>query len=70
MRINWQARLKSYPFWVALLSFIGLILVDAGIVTTGTFDTYVKAFLGLLVAGGVITDPSTPGISDKERDDK
>lgn len=26
MKINWKVRLQSYPFWVALFGFVGLIV--------------------------------------------
>jgi len=67
MKINWKVRLKSYKFWVALLAFVGLIVTDAGIMNAGMYEKYVQAFLLVLIAGGVVADPTTAGISDSKR---
>ena len=67
MKINWKVRLKSYKFWVALLAFAGLIITDTGIMDAGMYEKYVQAFLLVLVAGGIVTDMTTAGVSDSDR---
>lgn len=66
MKINWKLRLKSKKFWVALAAFIGLIATDLGI-DAGAYESYVQAVLLLLIAGGVVTDPTTVGLSDSKQ---
>ena len=67
MKINWKVRLQSYPFWVALFSLLGLIVTDAGLMELGHFEKYVDALLIVLVAGGVVSDPTTNGLNDSNQ---
>jgi len=67
MKINWKVRLKSYPFWVALFGFIGLIVANTGLLEIGQYKEYVQAILLILVAGGVVSDPTTGGMSDSKQ---
>lgn len=65
-KINWILRLRSYPFWVAVFGFIGLIVTDVG-VDIGHYESYVQALMLVLVAGGVVSDPTTQGLSDSKK---
>jgi len=67
MKINWKLRLKSYPFWVAVFGFIGLIVADSGLLEIDKYETYVEAFMWILIAGGVVTDHTTDGFSDSKQ---
>ena len=67
MKINWKLRVKSYPFWVAIFGFIGLIVADAALMEIGRYETYVEALLWILIAGGLVADPTTKGYSDSKR---
>lgn len=67
MKINWKVRFKSYKFWVALLAFAGIIVTDIGIMDVGMYEKYMQAFLFVLIAGGVVTDPTTAGLSDSRK---
>lgn len=67
MKINWKVRFRSYKFWVALLAFAGLIITDTGIMDASMYEKYVQAFLFVLVAGGIVTDMTTAGISDSQK---
>lgn len=67
MKINWKLRLKSYPFWVAVFGFIGFIVADSGVLEIGKYEMYVEAVMAILIAGGVISDPTTDGYSDSNR---
>ena len=67
MKINWKVRLKSYPFWVALFGFIGLIAANTGLLEIGQYKEYVQAILLILVSGGVVSDPTTGGMSDSQK---
>lgn len=64
MRINWKVRLQSYPFWVAVFGFVGLIVADLRLLSAGAYQSYVEAFLLILVAGGIVSDPTTDGYGD------
>jgi phi LC3 family holin len=67
MKINWKLRLKSYPFWVAVFGFIGFIVADSGVLEIGKYEMYVEAVMAILIAGGVISDPTTDGYADSNR---
>ena len=67
MKINWRVRFKSYKFWVALFALVGLIVTDLGLMDIGRYETYVQAILLVLVAGGVVVDPTVAGISDSKQ---
>lgn len=71
MNINWKVRLKSGPFWVGLISlvltFIYTLLNMAGVVPQ--FDQkqildIVVMLLQILAFIGVVSDPTTKGLSD------
>lgn len=67
MKINWKVRLQSYPFWVAIFGLGGLILGDLSLVGAEQYQVYVDAFLVILIASGVVSDPTTKGYSDSRR---
>ncbi|WP_419962124.1 phage holin [Psychrobacillus sp. BM2] len=67
MKINWKVRLLSYPFWVALFGFIGLIVNNSGLIDLAEYNNYVDAFMLVLLAGGVVADPTTQGLSDSKK---
>lgn len=67
MKINWKVRLRSYPFWVVLFGFIGLIVNNSGLIELAEYNKYVDAFMLVLLAGGIIADPTTQGFSDSKR---
>ena len=67
MKINWKVRIRSYKFWVALAALVGLIVVDLGITDAGKYEQYVQAVLLVLVAGGIITDPTVANLSDSKQ---
>ncbi|GAB3044615.1 phage holin [Virgibacillus ainsalahensis] len=64
MKINWKVRVFSYPFWVAIFGLIGLIVQDLELLSAGRYEAYVDAILLVLVASGVISDPTTSGMND------
>ena len=74
MNINWKVRLRSGPFWVGLISlvltFVYTVLNMAGIVPQ--FDQkqimdVIVMLLQILAFVGVVTDPTTKGLSDSEQ---
>lgn len=67
MKINWKVRLRHPMFYTALAGLVGFVLTDSAVIDAGKYETYVELLFGVLVAGGFITDLTTPGISDSQR---
>lgn len=76
MKINWTVRLKNRAFWIAIIPALALlgkqVLELFGV--NVDFTNVSKELLGIietvfviLAIIGVITDPTTKGISDSER---
>jgi len=74
--INWKVRIKNKQFWISVVP-AGLLVVQ---VVTGVFGytvdfgdlgnkllAVVNAVFALLTILGIVTDPTTAGISDSER---
>ncbi|WP_144700229.1 hypothetical protein [Fictibacillus phosphorivorans] len=59
-------KLKSRPLWIAFFALIGLFVNDVGLLTPEKYNQYVNAILSVLIAGGIITNPSLgKGYGDK-----
>lgn len=76
MKINWKVRVKNRAFWIAIIPALALlgkqVLELFGV--NVDFTNISKELLGIietvfviLAIVGVITDPTTAGISDSER---
>lgn len=75
MKINWKVRFKSKSFWLAVIPAVALV-IQAVMALFGfeyNFDetvnkliVIVNTIFALLVILGVVTDPTTPGISDSD----
>ena len=68
-KINWSARLRSKEFIVAVFALLGMIANSAFGIAPAEWNRYVTLVLGVLITGGVIADPTTPGIADSGVDD-
>lgn len=85
--INWRVRLKNKAFWVAFIPALLLLAQVVAAVFGYTLDlgdlgnkllAVVNAVFSLLAILGVVTDPTTKGVSDstqaltydKPKDDK
>lgn len=74
MKINWKVRFKHKPFLIALFS-LALLLVQQvasffGIDTTIYNEQVTELFntvLAILVLLGVVSDPTTEGLSDSQQ---
>lgn len=71
MDINWKVRFKNKAFLLSVTS--GALLIAKQVasvkgvnIPVEEISTAVDATLGLLVAMGVVIDPTTQGISDSE----
>ena len=60
-------KFKNYGLWVSLFALLGMILLDANIITElGRYEQYIQIVLGLLIAAGVISNPNAgKGFTDK-----
>ena len=67
MKVNWKVRLRHPAFYAAVVGLLGFILTDAQIIDVGRFEIYAQLISGVLVAGGVIADQTTAGISDSQK---
>lgn len=76
MKINWLVRIKNKAFWVAIIPAILLLIQVVAAVFGFTLDlgdignkllAVVNAVFGVLAILGVVTDPTTAGISDSEQ---
>lgn len=76
MKINWKVRMKNKTFWVTMIPAI-LVLIKAVVAMFG-FELdlseignglmeVVEAVFVLLTILGIVTDPTTAGVSDSER---
>lgn len=68
-----KKRAKNKAFWVSLIAaivpFVYQILGLVGVVAPISSSEVIKVtgiVLNLLVAAGVLMDPTTPGVKDKE----
>ena len=76
MNINWTVRFKNKNFWTTIIPAT-LVLIQAVAAVFGyTLDfgdlgnkllAVVNAAFVLLAILGIVSDPTTPGISDSER---
>lgn len=75
-KINWNVRIKNKNFWVALIPAILLLIQVVAAVFGYTLDLgdlgnklleVVNAVFALLAILGIVTDPTTAGISDSEQ---
>ena len=71
--INWKVRLKNKTFWVALIPAVLLLVQVVAAVFGYTLDmgdlgnkllAVVNALFAVLAILGIVTDPTTAGVSD------
>ncbi|HZH61766.1 MAG TPA: holin [Metabacillus sp.] len=59
-------RFKNYGLWVAFAALVGLFVNDLGLLAPEQYDQYVNAVLAVLIAAGIINNPSNgKGYGDK-----
>ncbi len=76
MKINWLVRVKNKAFWVAIIPAVLLVIQAVASVFGYTLDfgdlgnkllAAVNAVFSVLVILGVVTDPTTEGITDSKQ---
>ena len=61
-----NSRWKNYSLWVAFAALVGLFVQDAGLLAPEKYDEYVNAIFAVLIAAGVIVNPSLgKGVKDE-----
>ena len=73
MKINWKVRLQHKGFWVSLIALLLVLGNQIGQVFGVDITIYneqvtamTESVLAILALLGIIIDPSTPTLSDKE----
>lgn len=76
MKINWKVRIKNKNFWIAFVPALLLLVQVVASVFGFTLDlgdlgnkllAVVNAAFAVLSILGIVTDPTTKGISDSEQ---
>lgn len=76
MNINWTVRIKNKAFWLALipavLLLIQVIAAPFGyewdfLVLNEQLTAIINAVFGVLAILGVVTDPTTAGVTDSKQ---
>ena len=76
MKINWKVRIKNKMFWLALVPAVLLLVqvvaavfgIDLNLDALGDkLLAVVNALFAVLTILGVVTDPTTVGISDSKQ---
>ncbi|MGI5955804.1 MAG: phage holin [Coprococcus sp.] len=76
MKINWMVRAKNKAFWVALIPAVLLLIQGIAAVFGYTINmgelgdkliAVVNALFAVLSILGIVTDPTTKGITDSEQ---
>ena len=65
--INFKLRLQNKTTLVALTSAVFLMLQQFGLTIPSNIQVGVNTFVVILVILGIVTDPTTKGLSDSER---
>lgn len=76
MKINWKIRIKNKMFWMSFIPAVLLLVqvvaqvfgvsLDMGMLTEKLLAV-VNAAFSLMVILGVVTDPTTAGLSDSKQ---
>lgn len=76
MKVNWLVRIKNKSFWLSAVPALLLLVQVVAAVFGYTLDlgelgnkllAVVNAVFGVLSILGIVTDPTTKGLSDSER---
>ena len=69
--INWKVRLKNPTFWTGLIGVLATLAISVaqllGVDIAEVVNGWQTAIFGILAVGGVVTDPTTSGVSDSNQ---
>lgn len=74
--INWKVRIKNKAFWLAMIPAVLLLIQQIGTIFGFNFDfgelgnqlkEVVNTAFFILALLGIVTDPTTLGVSDSDR---
>ena len=65
--INFKLRLQNKATLIALISAVFLMLQQFGLNIPHNIQEGVNTFVVILVIFGIVTDPTTKGVTDSER---
>ncbi|MDO6355100.1 phage holin [Caloramator sp. CAR-1] len=64
--MNWKARLRNKAFWLSFSALVVLIAKTFKLFEVpADWEKTINTALSLLVAMGVLMDPTTPGVLDE-----
>lgn len=76
MKINWTVRIKNKTFWATTIPVVVLLVrqvaamlgfeIDLSVIGDQLVGIVETLFI-LLALLGIVTDPTTPGVSDSDR---
>lgn len=76
MKINWKVRIQKKSFWLALVPAIFLLIQTVAdpfgykwdfVVLNQQAAAIINAAFGVLVILGIVSDPTTSGLSDSKQ---
>jgi len=76
MKINWKVRLKNKTFWLAIVPALLLVIQTVAslfgyawdfVVLNQQIAAVINAVFAVLAVLGVVTDPTTAGMTDSDR---
>jgi phi LC3 family holin len=76
MKINWKVRLKNKTFWLAIVPALLLVVQTVAslfgyawdfVVLNQQIAAVINAVFAVLAVLGVVTDPTTAGMTDSDR---
>ena len=76
MKINWKVRLKNKTFWLAIVPALLLVIQTVASLFGYAWDfvalnqqiaAVINAVFAVLAILGVVTDPTTAGVTDSDR---
>ena len=75
-KINWKVRLKNKTFWLAIVPALLLVIQTVAslfgyawdfVVLNQQIAAVINAVFAVLAILGVVTDPTTAGVTDSDR---
>lgn len=76
MKINWKVRIKNKTFWLAIVPALLLVVQTVAslfgyawdfVVLNQQIAAIINAVFAVLAILGVVTDPTTAGVTDSDR---